>query len=46
MDMEYLERESDAPVNWQTNVVMKRGASGEVETIEVPDDPEEVEGDA
>lgn len=40
------ERESDAPENWENNVILQRNAAGEVAEVEVPDDAEEVTGDA
>ena len=41
-----LERESDAPADWKTNAIMMRDASGAVIEVDVPDDTEEVTGDA
>jgi len=40
-----LECESDAPENWETDVILCRDGRGEVLTVDVPDD-EEVDEDA
>jgi hypothetical protein len=45
MDTRNYERESDAPANWENNVILQRNAAGEVVEVEVPDDAEEVTGD-
>ena len=42
MNEEYLERECDEPENWQSNVIFRRNAMGQVVIVEVPDDTEEV----
>ena len=41
-----LERECDAPENWENNVILRRNAAGEVIEVDVPDDTEEVGEDA
>ena len=40
-----LECESDAPADWENNVILRRSATGEVYEVIVPDD-EEVAEDA
>ena len=35
-----LEREDGYPEQWQTNIVMRRNESGNLEMIAVPDDTE------
>lgn len=44
-DKMILECESDAPENWETDVILTRDAEGNVLTVYVPDD-EEVDDDA
>ena len=39
MEEMYLERESDAPEGWEENVILRRNADGQVEEVNVPDDP-------
>ena len=46
MNEDYLEREPDEPENWQSNMIYRRNAQGEVEMIVVPDDTGEVDVDA
>lgn len=41
-----LEMECEAPNGWVNNIILRRNASGQVEEVEVPDDTEEVSGDA
>lgn len=43
---EYLERESDAPDDWQSNVIYRRNADGLVFAVIVPDDTEEANENA
>ena len=38
----YLERESDMPANWVSNVIFERDGKGVVFMVDVPDDAEEV----
>ena len=40
-----FEKESDAPKNWQSNVIYCRDNSGAIKMIEVQDDIEQNEGD-
>ena len=35
-----LERESDAPENWETEVILQRDGRGNVVSVDVPDDEE------
>ena len=35
---EYLERESDMPANWNSNVILQRDGRGRVIEVAVPDD--------
>lgn len=46
MNEEYRERESDMPNDWQSNVIFRRNAMGNVVLLEIPDDTEEVDADA
>lgn len=41
-----FEHESDAPENWETDVILKRNVAGDVVEIDVPDDTEEVTDNA
>lgn len=41
-----LEIEGDAPEKWETNVILKRASDGAVIEVNVPDDTEEVSGNA
>lgn len=41
-----FERECDAPENWKTDTILQRNPAGDVVEIDVPDDTEEVSGDA
>ena len=41
-----LEREGDAPENWETEVILHRDGRGNVLTVDVPDDDEEASKDA
>lgn len=36
-----LERESDAPENWEANTIFVRDGKGNVLEVEIPDDEEE-----
>ena len=42
MNEQQLERESEAPVNWEDNFVMVRDGRGKVTRLMVRDDTEEV----
>lgn len=46
METLILEMECDAPNDWENTVILRRNANGEVEEVDVPDDVEEVNGDA
>lgn len=37
-----FERESDAPDDWQDNVILVRDGKGNIVEMEIPDDSEEV----
>ena len=41
MNRGYLERESDAPVDWQSNAVFVRDGRGHVICVSLEDDAEE-----
>lgn len=43
MNERYLEKESDAPADWQSNVIYRRNANGLVFVVDVPDDTEGVD---
>lgn len=43
MEEAILERESDAPADWEDNVILRRSATGEVYEVIIPDDEEVAE---
>ena len=46
METLILERECDAPNDWENNVILRRKANGEVEEVTIPDDTEGVNENA
>ena len=40
MNEEYLERESDMPIGWNSNVIFERDCKGNVIELAIPDDEE------
>ena len=42
----FLERECDAPDDWESNVILLRDGRGRIVEFTVPDDDEEVTDDA
>ena len=46
MKDKYLERESDPPANWVSNVIMCRDGRGNIVEVAVPDDEEVADDDS